>query len=64
MSIPYALRKFLLARAAHATAVAEVSRLGREMGIAFNELVAAAAVADPDVAAVVDALKKSAKETR
>ena len=57
-----ALRKYLLVRAAHSAAVAEASRLGREMGIAFNELLASYAPTDPEVAAVVGALKKSAKE--
>lgn len=59
-----AVVKWLLARAAHAKALGDVSRLGREMGIAFTEMLHLMARVDGDVALSVDALKLSAKEPR
>lgn len=59
-----AVAKWLLAKAAHAKAVGEVSRLGREMGERFSEMMFAMANVDRDVEQAVDALKLAAKDSR
>lgn len=59
-----AVQTWLLAKSKHAKAMGEVSRLGREMGEAFNKMLVAVSAADPLVSAEVDILKLAAKGDR